>query len=202
VEALQDRFLAANTQVLGVSVDSIYSHANWAAGLGGISFPLLADFNPKGAVADSFGMYLADAGITDRSTVLIDASGTVRHASSVTPSGRRDIAELAALCESANDSYEETLTPFRPASGIGDDVVLFTKSRCMFSNNALAALKNLHIEDSVTVHNVSDDAGRRAKLEALTGSTQAPCLVVEGRPMHEAADIVAYLASKATDLAG
>jgi glutaredoxin len=200
VEALQSRFLAANTQVLGVSVDSIYCHANWAASLGGISFPLLADFNPKGAVAASYGMYLDEAGITDRSTVLIDASGVVRHASSVTPSGRRDIAELAALCESANDSYEETLTPFQPASGIGDDIVLFIKSNCMFSTNAMAALKNLHLEGAVTVHNVSQDAARREQLEQMAGTHQAPCLVVGSKPMHEAADIISYLASKATDL--
>jgi len=202
VEALKDRFLAANTQVLGVSVDSTYCHANWAASLGGISFPLLADFHPKGEVAASYGMYLDQAGITDRSTVVIDASGNVRHASSVSPSGRRDIAELAALCESVNKSYEETLTPFPPAPGIDDQVVLFIKSNCMFSTNAVAALKNLHLGDAVKVFNVSEDAARRDELEVLAGTHQAPCLVVGNKPMHEAADIAKYLASRGTDLGG
>jgi len=63
-EALISRFHAAHTQVLGISVDSIFCHAGWAQSLGGISFPLLADFNPKGAVAESYGLYLKDAGIT------------------------------------------------------------------------------------------------------------------------------------------
>ena len=202
MEALKDRFLAANTQVLGVSVDSIYCHANWAASLGGISFPLLADFHPKGAVAASYGMYLEDAGINDRSTAIIDASGVVRHASSVTPSGRRDIAELAALSESVNESYEETLTPFPPAPGLEDDVVLFIKSRCMFSTNAVAALKNLHLEGVVKVHNVTEDSALRDELEVLAGTHQAPCLVVGSEPMHEAADIIKYLAGRGTDLGG
>ncbi len=202
MEALQDRFLAANTQVLGVSIDSIYCHANWAASLGGVSFPLLSDFQPKGAVAASYGMYLEDAGITDRSTVLITASGVVRHASSVGPGGRRDIAELARLCEAMNDAYEETLTPFAPATGLPDDILLFVKSRCMFSTNTLAALKNLGWEDQVKVYNVTEDAGRQDELEVLVGTHRAPCLVVGSKPMHESADIIAFLARHATDLGG
>jgi alkyl hydroperoxide reductase subunit AhpC len=47
VEALQERFFAANTQVLGISIDSVYCHLNWAMSLGGISFPLLADIHPR-----------------------------------------------------------------------------------------------------------------------------------------------------------
>lgn len=202
MEALLDRFLAANTQVLGVSVDSTYCHANWAASLGGISFPLLADFHPKGEVARSFGLYLDSAGITDRATVIIDASGIVRHRSSVTPSGRRDIPELASLCQAVNDAYEETLTPFNPAPGLEDETVLFVKSRCMFSTNAMAALKNLHLEDSVGVRNVTEDLGSRERLETLAGTHQAPCLMVGARPMHESADIIRYLAGCATDLGG
>ncbi len=202
MEALLDRFLAANTQVLGVSVDSIYCHANWAAGLGGISFPLLADFHPKGEVARSYGLYLENAGITDRATVVIDASGVVRHVSSVSPSGRRDISELAALCESVNETYEETLTPFQPAPGLEPETLLFVKSRCMFSTNAMAALRNLHLEDAVKVLNVTEDPATRDHLEALAGTHQAPCLVVGSKPMHESADIIKYLAGRATDLGG
>ena len=55
MQALLPRFRAAHTQVLGVSVDSMYCHANWARDLGGVSFPLLADFHPKGEVARSYG---------------------------------------------------------------------------------------------------------------------------------------------------
>ena len=52
---LLPRFRAVHTQVLGVSIDSIYSHASWGSDLGGVSFPLLSDFEPKGAVARSYG---------------------------------------------------------------------------------------------------------------------------------------------------
>jgi len=201
VEALLNRFRAANTQVLGVSVDSIYCHANWAMSLGGISFPLLADFHPKGAVASSYGLYLEQAGITDRATVLIDADGIVRHASSVTPDGKRDIAELATLCEEINEAHENTLKTFPNPPGLEEDTVLFIRSNCMFSTNAMAALGNLRI-DSIPVRNVTEDAAALDELVAIAGKGQAPCLVVGGKPRHEAADIITYLAGRVTEIGG
>jgi hypothetical protein len=201
VEASLDRFRAANTQVLGVSVDSIYCHANWAMSLGGISFPLLADFHPKGAMASSFGLYLEDKGITDRATVIIDADGVVRHVSSVTPAGKRDIGELASLCEEINETHENTLETFPDAPGLEDDTVLFIRSNCMFSTNAMAALGNLHI-DSIPVRNVSENEAAFLDLVAIAGKGQAPCLVVDGKPRHEAADIITYLAGRVTEIRG
>lgn len=97
-----DEFKAADTQVLGVSIDSIYSHENWANSLGGVSFPLLADFHPKGALAEKYGVYLADKGITDRATVIIDKQGVVRYAASVTPAGERNPKDLLAECQKVN----------------------------------------------------------------------------------------------------
>ena len=199
MEDLLDRFHAANTQVLGVSIDSIYCHANWAMSLGGISFPLLSDFNPKGAVADSYGLYLDEAGIDDRATVIVDATGVVRHVSSVTPSGKRDIAELAGLCEKVNEAHESTLKSFPDPPGLEDDTVLFVRSNCMFSTNAAAALHNLHI-DTVPVRNVTDDEAALDELVAVSGKAQAPCLVVGNNARHEAADIITYLAGRVSEL--
>src|SRR5438046_933210 len=54
-----------NAQVLGVSVDSTWSHKAFAEKLG-VSYPLLADFHPRGAASDKFGVYHADKGITGR----------------------------------------------------------------------------------------------------------------------------------------
>ncbi len=51
--------------MLGISVDSKFSHKAWAKGFGEITYPLLADFHPKGEVARSYRLWLEDAGITD-----------------------------------------------------------------------------------------------------------------------------------------
>ena len=168
--------------------------------LGGVSFPLLADFHPKGDVAKAYGLYLDGAGITDRATVIIDADGVVRHVSSVGPGGKRDIAELAALCEEVDGAYQGDLAPFADAPGLEAETVLYIRSNCMFSTNALAALGNLHI-DSIPVRNVSDDQTALNDLVAIAGKGQAPCLVIGGKPFHESADIITYLAGRVTEFA-
>lgn len=199
-EALLPRFRAAHTQVLGISVDSIFCHANWAQSLGGISFPLLADFHPKGQVAKSYGLYLDDAGIDDRATVIIDVAGTVRHASSVSPSGRRDIGELAALCEKVDAEHGSGLADFPSPQGIGKVDGLFVKSNCGHSLKAILGRDNLHLQDQVPLKNVTEDSSATEQLKNLTGKDQAPCLVVDGKPMLEADDIVRYFATHATDI--
>jgi len=95
-----DQFKAADTQVLGVSVDSKESHENWAKSLGGITYPLLEDFHPKGAMASSYGAYREDRGFAARATVIIDKQGIVRY--SVWAKGERDISELLAECQKVN----------------------------------------------------------------------------------------------------
>ena len=76
-EADLSRFEDADTQVLGISIDSIPSHVAWAKSLGGITYPLLADFEPKGAVAKSFGAYRTADGISERALFIIDKQGKV-----------------------------------------------------------------------------------------------------------------------------
>jgi alkyl hydroperoxide reductase subunit AhpC len=83
-----------DTQVLGMSVDSKFCHKGWAESFGGIKFPLMADFHPKGAVSKEYGLWLDEAGISDRATVLISKDGKVLWSESVGPGGARQPAEL------------------------------------------------------------------------------------------------------------
>jgi len=151
---------------------------------------LLADFEPKGAVARAFGHYLAEAGITDRATVIIDKSGVVRYSVSVTPSGQRDIAELAAICEEINGGAGSDV----PSHEVPSGTELFVKSNCGHSRAALLAVDNLRLRDEIAIHNVTDDATAAARLEKEGGKNQAPCLIFAGTPLYEATDIIARLA--------
>lgn len=176
----------------------MFCHANWAVSVGGVSFPLLADFHPKGELAKSVGLYLEDAGITDRATVIYDADGVVHHSSAVGPGGERNIEELVVLCEELNEAYTKKLgAPPKPA-GLEKDVTLYVKSKCGFSLRTLNTRANLHLEDQVKLVNVTEDASAKAKLKELTGKEQAPCLVVDGKPMLESDDITKHLVTKAT----
>ena len=77
-----------------MSVDSKFCHIAWANSFNGIKFPLLADFHPKGAVSKPYGLWLDEAGISDRATVLINKDGTVLWSKSVGPAGARQPGEL------------------------------------------------------------------------------------------------------------
>jgi mycoredoxin-dependent peroxiredoxin len=65
-----------DAEVLGVSVDSTWSHKAYAEKMG-IKYSLLADFQPRGAMADTYGVYMADKGITGRAIVIINKEGKV-----------------------------------------------------------------------------------------------------------------------------
>jgi len=76
-------FKSRDTELLGVSVDSQFSHLAWKntdrkkGGLGDIQYPLLADLGKK--VSQDYGV-LADGGIAFRGLFLIDKNGIVQHA--------------------------------------------------------------------------------------------------------------------------
>ena len=70
------RFDQLDAQVLGISVDSVWSHKAYAEKMG-IHYPLLADFQPRGAVGDKFGVYLPEKGITGRAIAIVDRTGKI-----------------------------------------------------------------------------------------------------------------------------
>ncbi len=72
------KFEGYNTQVLGISVDHIPCLKAWAESLGGISYPLLSDFWPHGAVAQLYGV-LRDDGKSERALFVVDKAGIVRY---------------------------------------------------------------------------------------------------------------------------
>jgi len=89
------RFEQLNAQVLGVSVDSVHSHRAFAEQLGGITFPLLADFHPKGKVVTDYGLWREDKGYSRRAIVIVDRGGIVRH-SQVIEQGAPDLEQVLA----------------------------------------------------------------------------------------------------------
>ena len=61
---------AEGAKLYGVSVDSAFSHKAFQQHLG-VSFPLLADFEPKGEVARRYGAYIDERGHNQRALVMI-----------------------------------------------------------------------------------------------------------------------------------
>lgn len=86
LHAFQERlglFQQLNTEVIGISIDSKFSHHAWLntpksqGGIQGVVYPLVSDI--KKEIAKDYDVLVSDAGVALRGTFLIDKEGIVRH---------------------------------------------------------------------------------------------------------------------------
>ena len=96
-----DAFRGRGAEVLAISVDSIYSHGAWAA-VRGITFPLLADFHPKGEVARRYSVWREHDGFSERALYVIDGDGVIRY-SHVSPY-LHHVPDIEALLEAVDQA--------------------------------------------------------------------------------------------------
>ena len=68
---------AADTVVVGISVDAQPAKTAWAQTLGPIEFDLLSDFHPQGEVARKYGVFREKDGISERAVFLVDKRGRI-----------------------------------------------------------------------------------------------------------------------------
>jgi peroxiredoxin len=94
-------FEKLDAEVLGVSVDSVWSHKAFAEKMG-IRYPLLADFHPRGAMSSKYGMYLEDKGITGRAVFIVDKDGKIAWMKQYDIPVLPDIKEVAAALAGVN----------------------------------------------------------------------------------------------------
>jgi peroxiredoxin len=70
-------FRKFNAELIGISVDGVWCHLEFAKARK-YHFPLLPDFEPKGAVAKLYGAFREEEGTTERALFVIDADGVIR----------------------------------------------------------------------------------------------------------------------------
>jgi peroxiredoxin len=92
--------------LIGISVDGSWCHAAFARDRN-LHFPLLADFEPKGAVARAYGVYRALDGESERALFVIDAQGVIRW-SYVSPVGINPGADGILTALEALDARGDT----------------------------------------------------------------------------------------------
>jgi peroxiredoxin 2/4 len=79
-----DKFKALNAEILGISVDSEFSHLAWiqtdrkSGGVGDLNYPLVSDIKKEIGIA--YNVLDPDAGITLRGLFIIDREGVIQHA--------------------------------------------------------------------------------------------------------------------------
>jgi len=71
-------FKNINTQILGVSIDSVFSHEAWSKDLGNLEYPLLSDITKK--VSKDYNVLIKDQGISLRGAFIIDDKGILKSA--------------------------------------------------------------------------------------------------------------------------
>ena len=72
-----DEFAQFDAELLGISVDGAWCHVAFAHERK-LRFPLMADFEPKGAVARLYGAYREQDGTSERALFVIDPEGVIR----------------------------------------------------------------------------------------------------------------------------
>jgi peroxiredoxin len=76
-QELLPEFQRFDAELVGISVDGIWSHLAFARDRN-LHFPLLSDFEPKGEVARAYGVYRKEDGTSERALFVIDADGVIR----------------------------------------------------------------------------------------------------------------------------
>jgi peroxiredoxin len=77
LEANKETFDSLNTVALGMSVDTVPTKKAWAENMEVENTRLLSDFWPHGEVAQKYGLFIDDKGISNRANVIIDENQKV-----------------------------------------------------------------------------------------------------------------------------
>jgi peroxiredoxin len=75
--AVLSEFQNYNAELLGISVDSVWCHTAFVEARK-LHFPLLADYEPKGALSRAYGAYCHQDGCSERALFVIDSGGVIR----------------------------------------------------------------------------------------------------------------------------
>jgi peroxiredoxin len=74
---MREQFDEHGARIVGISVDGAWCHSAFAEAKH-IHFPLLSDFEPKGAISRAYGAYAADHGTSQRALFVLDGDGIIR----------------------------------------------------------------------------------------------------------------------------
>ncbi len=97
------RFAGLDAQVVGISIDSIYSHIAWQKqDIGWMDYPLASDFYPHGEVAKKYDIFREKPpipGINERAIFVVDKQGVIQFAKVYDLGEQPDNAEVFEVLE-------------------------------------------------------------------------------------------------------
>ena len=93
------RFEDNNAQVLGISCDTVAAHRAWSTSLGGLPYPELSDFHPKGKASQAYDLYNEERGASQRAVIVVDKEGIIRFRETYEPGVLPDPLDIVAAIE-------------------------------------------------------------------------------------------------------
>ncbi len=93
------KFEEMGAQVLGISTDARPTQNTFVTSLGGIPYPVLADFHPKGKVAGLYDVYDEERGTANRAVIIVDKEGVVQYRRVYATATDLDVADVLAEVE-------------------------------------------------------------------------------------------------------
>ena len=94
------RFEEKNAQVLGISCDSVHSHRASSTAMGGLNYPELSDFHPKGKTTEAYGLWNDERGSGARAVLVVDKEGIIRYRKTYSPGVLPDTEEILGVVDS------------------------------------------------------------------------------------------------------
>ncbi len=80
---------------------------------------------------------------------------------------------------------------------MNEKLELFYSRACPYCIKVLHAIKEMGLEDSIELRNIYTDESARQTLISVGGKQQVPCLFIDGAPLYESSDVVAWLGERA-----
>jgi glutaredoxin len=178
------KFEGYNTQVLGISVDHIPCLKAWAESLGGISYPLLSDFWPHGAVAETYDVLLRDAGKSERALFVVDKEGIIQYVDIHDIDEQPDNEEIFKVLrqlepDAVIPAKTEAVQPEPAAAAQPKSVILYCRPGCIDCRLARRFLDRNGV--AYTEVNVRATPAAEARVREWTGGPLiSPVFDIEG----------------------
>ena len=87
---------------MGISCDHLAAHRAWTTAMGGLPYPELSDWHPKGKVTGEYGLWNEERGAGTRAVIIVDKGGVVRYRQTYVPGTLPDPAEIVAEVQKLN----------------------------------------------------------------------------------------------------
>ncbi|MBN1310478.1 MAG: redoxin domain-containing protein [Anaerolineae bacterium] len=181
-EADKARFAALDAQVFAISVDSVPCLKAWLDTFNGVTYPVLSDFWPHGAVAQAYGVLRSD-GTSERALFIVDKQGILRyidiHDIDMQPDNEVLLAELRKIDPDAAAKEPKAEKPAAGGSLPSGGVVLYCTSWCPECRRARAWLNERSIPYTEVNINSDPEAAQQV-MKWNNGNRTTPTFDING----------------------